>query len=606
MAAPAEHRYRLTDSVDLSILQEMQDAFAALGQVSISICDARGKLVTRSSCPSPLCRIVAQSPSGQSACADSIEHLAGQDPPAEHVATAEAPDYTCPAGLARVVIPIKVDGHRLGVIVVGDRPRRPLDAEQVRQLARKHGLDEVDLRTAAQETAPWPGEQRQAALKCARLLAQGIAQLCRQNLMIRDRLEELGAVYDVAGLLSGTRDLDAVLNETARRTAEVMRVKACAIRLLDEDAGELVIKAVHNLSDEYLNKGPVLLGQNAIDYATFAGETVYIADAATDPRTRYPEQAQKEGIVSGLCVPMAYRGQTIGVMRAYTGAPHRFSSFEASLLRSIASQATAAIVNARLFAQHQESQHYQRQLHYARQIQQRMIPEQPPRHENVTFAGVYAPSLEVGGDFYDFIPLPGGNLGLCVADVVGKGVPAALMMASVRSALRGHAHSIYDINEIITQVNRHLCRDTIISEFATLFYGVFSPDGNRLTYCNAGHEPPLLLRGDRFRRLGAGGMVIGVSPDAVFDKDVVDLQPDDLLVFHTDGVTEALNFEGEAFGRRRLEESILRYRREKVHTLAKQLLWDVRRFAGLARQTDDITIVAAKVGATTSPSTTKA
>ena len=604
MAAPTEQPHRLTDSVDVSTLQEMQDAFAALGQVSISICDALGKLVTRPSCQGSLCRIVGQAPSGESACTQSIESLAGQDLAPEQVTTAEAPKCTCPAGLARAVIPIELDGHRLGAIVVGDRPRQPTDTEQVRQLARKRGLDEADL-GATQETTPWPGEQREAALECARLLAQAIAHLARRNLMIRDRVEELGAVYDMGGLLSGTQDLDAVLNETARRVAEVMRVKACAIRLLNEDTGELVIKAVHNLSDEYLNKGPVLLGQNAIDYATFAGETVYIADAATDPRTRYPQQARKEGIVSGLCVPMTYRGQTIGVMRAYTGAPHRFSSFEASLLRSIASQATAAIVNARLFAQRQESQHYRRQLHYARQIQQRMIPEQPPRHENVTLAGVYAPSLEVGGDFYDFIPLPKGNLGLCVADVVGKGVPAALMMASVRSALRGHAHSIYDINEIITQVNRHLCRDTIISEFATLFYGVFSPDGTRLTYCNAGHEPPLLLRGDRFRRLEAGGMVIGVSPDAVFDKEVVDLYPDDLLVFHTDGITEALNFEGQAFGRRRLEESVLRYRSEKVHTLAKQLLWDVRRFAGLARQTDDITIVAAKVGATTSPSTPK-
>jgi sigma-B regulation protein RsbU (phosphoserine phosphatase) len=598
MARSSERSYRLTDSVDASVLQEMQDAFAALAQVSMTICDAQGKMVTRPSCHGPLCRIVEQSPAGQSACAHSVEHLAEQEPPPGPGSTLPAAESTCHAGLVHMAVPIEFDGHHVGTIVVGDRPSAGLDPQHLRQLALQHGLDEAALLDAAGRSAPWTDDQRQATVQCARLLAGAIAHLCRQDSMIRDRVEELGAVYDMAGMLSGTQDLQVILDSTARRVAEVMRVKACAIRLLDEATGELVIKAVHNLSEEYLNKGPVLLGQNRIDEAAFAGETAYIADAATDPRTRYPEQARKEGIVSGLCVPMTYRGQTVGVMRAYTGSPHRFSPFEESLLRSIASQAAAAIVNARLFAQRAESKRYRSQLDYAGEIQRRMIPDQPPKHKNITLAGVYAPSLEVGGDFYDFIPLPWGNLGLCVADVVGKGVPAALMMASVRSALRGHAHSIYEINEIMAQVNRHLCRDTVISEFATLFYGVFSPDGGQITYCNAGHEPPLLLRGDEFRRFEAGGVVIGVSPDEVFAKEVVDLEPGDVLVFCTDGVTEALNFEDQAFGRRRLQESILRYRNEEVSTLAKQLLWDVRRFAGLAPQVDDITIVAARVGPT--------
>jgi sigma-B regulation protein RsbU (phosphoserine phosphatase) len=217
-------------------------------------------------------------------------------------------------------------------------------------------------------------------------------------------------------------------------------------------------------------------------------------------------------------------------------------------------------------------------------------------HGRITFGPIYQPSLEVGGDFFDFISFSEGSVGLVIADVVGKGVPGALMMASVRSALRAHAHSIYDINEIVGQVNRLLFQDTAVSEFATLFYGVFSAKGDRFTYCNAGHNPPLLLRGEKFSELTAGGMVIGVSAEEKYDKDLLELRSGDILTFYTDGVTEARDFDGNIYGTARLRNSILHHRQLEAPTLANQLHWDVRRYAGLAHQDDDITIVVAKVG----------
>ncbi|MCP4245785.1 MAG: SpoIIE family protein phosphatase [bacterium] len=596
MTEVGDNRGRLVEAIDASILQEMQDAFAALAGASLSVCDARGRAVTRPTCHSPLCRALQDSATGQAACGRSVEQAAEAAAPADPSESTSASRSSCHIGMDQVVVPIEFEGDHLGSIVVEQPAAQPVAPKRLRSLAREHGLDEAALVQASTETNPPTGRRRETALNCARMLARTIAHLCHQDAMIRNRVEELSAVYNLAGMLSGTQDLEAILKVTPGRVAEVMGVKSCGIRLLDEATGELVVKAVHNLSDEYLNKGPVVLGENPIDEAAFAGQTIYIADAATDPRTRYPEQARREGIVSGLCVALTYRGRAVGVIRVYSSQPHRFSPFEVSLLRAVASQVAAAIVNARLFAQRQAAERYRRQLDYAGEIQRRMIPAGPPSHERIALAGVYAPSLEVGGDFYDFIQLPGGNLGVCIADVVGKGVPAALMMASVRSALRGHAHSIYDLHEIIAQVNQHLCRDTQISEFATLFYGVFDPDGGRITYCNAGHEPPLLLRGDDLQRLEAGGMVIGVRPDEVFDKDVVALESGDVLVFYTDGVTEALNFDGEAFGRERLAASIRRHCGESAQTLAQQVVWDVRRFAGLAPQTDDITVVAAKVG----------
>ncbi len=408
--------------------------------------------------------------------------------------------------------------------------------------------------------------------------------------------EALNAVLDLNEWFAGTRNLDEILQDTAERIAKAMKVKACGIRLLNEETGEMVIRAVYNLSDAYLNKGPVVLGENPIDTAAMAGETVFIENAATDPRVRYGRQAEEEGLVSGLCVPMTYRGQTVGVIRVYSGRRHRFSREEEALLRSAGSQSAAGIIEARLVEQHRETERYTRQMHYAGEIQRRMIPSSAPDHKFVDFGCVYDPSLELGGDFYDFIDLGGdGNIGFSIADVVGKGIPAALMMASVRSALRAHAPSRADIRRIISRVNQHMCRDTLPSEFVTLFYGVFHADRRRLTYINAGHDPPLLLRGDTLRELDTGGLVIGVVPDAEHSEDTVDLQPDDVIVFYTDGVVDALNYEDEAFGRQRLRESISKYRDCPAPELAEQIKWDTRRFAGLAQQNDDITIVVAKV-----------
>jgi sigma-B regulation protein RsbU (phosphoserine phosphatase) len=201
----------------------------------------------------------------------------------------------------------------------------------------------------------------------------------------------------------------------------------------------------------------------------------------------------------------------------------------------------------------------------------------------------------LGGDFYDFIELPDGDLGICIADVSGKGIPAALFMASIRSTLRAYAPTSDDVTRIIRHVNRQMCNDTQIGEFATLFYSVLSTQDRRLVYCNAGHQPPLILRNDRFVELLSGGMALGIRLNEAFECGQTELRPGDLVVMITDGVTDALNFQGLAYGRERLLTSIWKHRRLDAAQLAAQLHWDVRRFAGLAEQADDITIVVVKV-----------
>jgi sigma-B regulation protein RsbU (phosphoserine phosphatase) len=396
-------------------------------------------------------------------------------------------------------------------------------------------------------------------------------------------------------MFAGKRDLQEILNRIAVMVCDVMKVKACSIRLLDEETGELHIKAVHNLSEEYLRKGPVSVEKNPIDEAAVAGEIIRVANMPADPRTLYPEQARKEGIVSSMVCGMIYRGKAVGVIRVYTGEEQTFTPYEEALLRAVALQAAAAIVHAQLVSEALESERYERQLEYAGSIQRRMIPANPPEMERIEIGTIYRPTFQVGGDFYDLIQLPKGNLGVGIADVAGKGVPAALLMSSLRSALRVCAYFTYDVDHIMAEVNRHMSRDTTTREFITTFYGVITPDGRRLTYCNAGHDPPMLLRDGKIQRLETGGLVLGVDCFASYDRGLLELQPGDILLLYTDGAVEAANFNDELYGQGRLIDSLKRYADQPAPLLTRNIDWDIRRFQGLADRTDDLTLVALKI-----------
>lgn len=568
-------------------LQRLQDGFSALGAVTVCLGDVNGIPITRPTWGSGFSVLIGESPKGRAAFLESLKACAREP--------AGAVPSICHEGMNLYTTTVDSGGDRLGVLVVGSRASAPVSREAVEKTARRYAIDADELWRRAAEIDPFRGGVAEEIHRFADVLADTIAALYAQAERIERQLRDLQTVHSFTELLTGTRDLQEILDATVQRVVEVMAVRAAALRLRDRDTDELVLKAVCNLSEEYLKKGPVFLHQNLIDATACAGQSVYIADVPNDPRTRYPENARREGIVSGLCVPLTYRGETIGVIRVYTGEPHEFSESEEALLRSIGAQVAAAIITQRLWKEQSEAERMQRQLRAASEIQLRMLPAGPPSVAGLDIGCVYDPSLALGGDFFDFFAWPDGKLGFCVADVVGKGTPAALLMASVRASLRAHARRCDDVSVVMGRVNRDLFEATTVSEFATLVYGVFADGGAAITYTNAGHPPPLLLRGDDFIELGEGGMVIGIRADVGYDKAEVRLLSDDVLVIVTDGVTEALDFQGRAYGGERLLESIRRHRALDAAQFANQILWDVRRFAGLADQSDDITVVVFKV-----------
>ncbi|HSV13436.1 MAG TPA: PP2C family protein-serine/threonine phosphatase [Tepidisphaeraceae bacterium] len=230
----------------------------------------------------------------------------------------------------------------------------------------------------------------------------------------------------------------------------------------------------------------------------------------------------------------------------------------------------------------------------AADVQQRMIPQEPPKVPGIDLAAVYVPCFELGGDFYDFIPLQGDNTGLAVADVAGKGVPASLIMASVRAALRAHVDNVYYLYEVIRRINVMVYRDTKPSEFVTLFYGVLDARSKRFTYCNAGHPPGLLLREGKVIELASDNMVLGVDPNEEYKQSIIDLKSGDILLLYTDGLPDAMNFKQETFGRQRLAEAFKKGG-ETAEIVSQNILWELRKFVGMSKRTDDVTMIVARV-----------
>lgn len=560
----------LTDFLDLPTLQEIQDSFAAVAGVKATITDSAGNLLTQAA-PAP------EFLRRQQALIDQEPLIQDQ---------------------GQFVAPIMVNDQRVGTIRMtlngtSANEAASIDEQKLAQLSAKVGLSSAQISEIAHELAD-ARHARPAAIQFLFLMANAIARLCYQEFQLRQRIDELTAVYHVAMMLANARDLQRVLDRTVRVVCEVMQTKAASLRLLVEERDELVIKAVYNLSAEYLNKGAIRMSTAEIDKIALSSQGFeYVRNMTQDPRVAFPHESQREGIVSMLSVGMRYKGKAIGVLRVYTEQEQAFSPLKIDLLKAVAAQAAAAIENARLLSEAREAEDLEKQVRTAAEVQQRMIPHTPPKLPGVDLASVYVPCHELGGDFYDFIPLPANNLGLVMADVSGKGVPASLIMASVRAFLRAQVDNVYYLYEVIRRINLMLCRDTKMGEFVTLFYGVLDATSRRLTYCNAGHPPALLLRKGQIIELSSDNMVLGVNPNEDYKQSFIDLQKDDLLLLYTDGVTDAVNFAGERFGRQRIADT-LRKGGASADAVAQSILWEIRKFAGLVKRPDDITMMVAK------------
>ncbi|MBN2583584.1 MAG: PocR ligand-binding domain-containing protein, partial [Planctomycetes bacterium] len=429
-------RWRLVDLVDIETLQKLQDGFSTLCGAAVSIRDADGMRITRPSQPNRFCAVVSEHPEIEKRC-----RLSNSESTCRAARKGRPAKYVCHAGLTQYAATIELEGRVLGTIVLGDRPEKPFERRQIDALAAEMGVDADQLWAMAQEIQPWSDSQMRAAINFLQLTANTITGICYQQVVLGQRLEELHVIEETTKLLTSGLDLDTVLNNIVKTMAEIMKVKACSVRLLDPTGKELIIKAAYNLSRDYLRKGPVLVEESHWDKAILAGEVIRIRNMGTDPNVRYPEEARREGLVSSLGVGMVSGGKAVGTLHIYTGQEHDFTEEEERLFLAVAAQAAGVIERSRLLQESVAKMQMEHELQLAREVQSRMLPSRPPQIPGLDVHAINIPSKQVSGDFYDYIVMPQGRTGITIADTVGKSIPAAILTASVRSALKSQAQN---------------------------------------------------------------------------------------------------------------------------------------------------------------------
>jgi len=234
-------------------------------------------------------------------------------------------------------------------------------------------------------------------------------------------------------------------------------------------------------------------------------------------------------------------------------------------------------------------------LRTASAIQQHLLPQLEPKLAGFDISGLLESSMSISGDFYDFIPLEDNRLGIVIADVRGKGIPAALLMVMIRTSLRLVCREDISPSSVLKRVNDLLVIDTAPDFFATIVYGILDPKSMTFTYSNAGHCYPMLLRGEKIEELQTGGMILGCFGFAEFETETIELESGNKILFYTDGLTEA-EFEaaGEFYGEERLEQVFKKNSNLPADELCKKIREDLFGFCGTNQQKDDITIVAIK------------
>lgn len=251
-----------------------------------------------------------------------------------------------------------------------------------------------------------------------------------------------------------------------------------------------------------------------------------------------------------------------------------------------------------------EKERLERELEIAKEVQARLFPADTPRVGRMDVAGVCLPARIVSGDYYDFLPLSESEIGLAVADICGKGISAALLMSNLQATLRSNVANLWrngtaperkNVAVVVERLNDQICSFTAANKFATFFFAVYDDAGRTLTYCNAGHNPPLYLDERGVRRLNEGGTVVGVFHDVRYNQETISVKPGDLFVAYTDGIVESVNEYGEEFGESRLIRLIQENSKEDIERIKDTILQEVQAWTYAEERDDDMTIIIARI-----------
>ena len=424
-----------------------------------------------------------------------------------------------------------------------------------------------------------------------------------------------GSLQSLTGATVQSLDLLSVLKASQALSSEIVlpRLLDRMLSIVAENAGagrvvfiaerrsSLVIEAEHDVGAgrsrvqlaEPLEHSP-LVCEAIVRYVVRTRQDVVIHDAAHDTRFAPDPYLSTRRPRSILCMAVVQQGAVTGILylenNLIEGA---FTPDRVEVLRLLSAQIAVSMENARLHEQGREYARMQEEFRLAASIQRELLPKSAPHIAGYSLCGRNIPALAVGGDYFDFLRVDDAHLAVCIGDVSGKGLPASLLMANLQATLRGQTLLHASPSECLRRANHLLHASTSPEKYATLFYAMLDLSRNRLCYCNAGHEHPLLVHPDGTGvELEKGGIGLGILEDFPFEEESIDFGRGELLLMYTDGITEAMDGQGQMFGKERLLSLVLQSRNHSAQAAVDEIIAAVAAHRKDSPQSDDITLVA--------------
>ncbi len=460
-----------------------------------------------------------------------------------------------------LTLPLRRGGDPLGVAVL-------------------HKLDRVE---PPEEEMSFFGElavQLAIALGNARVYSEATREKVQNQLLL-----ELGTK------ISASLETGRLLEQILDLVFQVVRYDAAGIYLVEKQTQWITRQTIRGYDPARDEAVRLKVGKGLIGWCVKTGQGVIVSDVTTDPRYMNARDETRSEMVA----PIRIGSEVIGAFNLESDEPDAYEQEDMELLTAFAAQAAVAIERTQLHEEVLEKRRLEGEVIIGQRIQRTFLPERNPEVPHFDIAGANYSSELVGGDYYDYIRIADQHLGIVIGDVSGKGIAAALIMASFRASLIAEIRNNYAIRTVFAKVNKLLWESVEPDRFVTAIYGVLDLQNRRLTYVNAGHNPALLYRteADRFELLDATGPLLGTFEAATFKERQVEIPAGDLLVLYTDGVTEAMNQAGELFGEERLRD-VIRARKQETAATVVRGIWETVRAYRAGEQDDDLTIVAVK------------
>ena len=429
-------------------------------------------------------------------------------------------------------------------------------------------------------------------------MSEQIKELPLPGLTTTDKLRML---LDITKKISRSLDLQEVLNQVMDTLDSLIPYDAAGIFVVEcADEGEVAggeepcvfkAEAVRGYDIEELSNLHLKLGEGFIGHVALTAEPIISPDVRNDPIYINARRETRSEMVA----PIISNTEVIGVFDLESDQLNAYSDDDLQVLLLLASQVAIIIEKVMLHEQLIEKKRLEGQLEVARQVQLELLPARDPELEGYDISAYNYPTEEVSGDYYDWVKIFDDQIGLVIADVSGKGVPAALLMAFLRASLRAATHIGYSPHVSMAKVNYLLWESIERNQFVTAFYGILDATNKTLSYTNAGHNPPLLLDKDgNAKFIDKGSLPLGMFRETRYHEYYLTTEPGDVLLLYTDGVTEAQNSQGEEFGRARLAEAARANQQLSARDLITAVKDEVMEWTDGIGATDDVTFFVIK------------